>query len=281
MSLQLSIGSSVRLLATLGVDLTGQTVSFQFEPSAPAGAADGQGFTLDLSGGAGQTRAATVVDAAAGKVQYILTTADTAQAGVYRGQFAFTSGGVTQVFPPAGWLEWVVQDFVAPSEFSALTDFCEPVRAVMGDFRPPYKYEDGALTSVVRSVVRMGLLPNSGFGITADGLKLTPPLNRPSDLALLTYQSARVLLRPNIGGFSWRSRALSVRKGDQRDFLRELENAIYYLANPTQLTTFQSYYAWVNSLAGINVWGLMSEMKVGGPVATVNLGVSGMTVTST
>jgi hypothetical protein len=47
------------------------------------------------------------------------------------------------------------------------------------------------------------------------------------------------------------------------------------------MTSFQSYYAWVNALAGINVWGLMSEMKVEAPVATVTIGTGGIQINTT
>lgn len=271
----LTSGSSLRVLATLGVDVTGQTVSFVFAPVNPS-AVDSDGVTVDLSGDGGQTRTATIVDGPSGKVQYTLTAADSATAGVYRGQFRFTAAGVDQVFPATGWLEFIVLDYVAPGSFGSLVDFCEPIRAVMGDFRTPYKYTDQAIASVVRSLVRMGQVP--GYGITSDGLNITPAVIVPKDLALISYHSARTLLRPNLGGFAWKSRALAIKREGQSFFLRELENLIYYLENPTQIASFQSYYAWVNSIAGINVWALMAQMKVNSPVATVTIGTAGIQV---
>jgi hypothetical protein len=274
----LTIGSSLRLLATLGVDLTGQTVTFAFQPVNPA-TVTSDGVAVDLTGAGEQTRTATIVDAASGQVAYTLTAADSAVAGLYRGQFRFTADNREQIFPASGWLDFEVLDFMAPGSFSSLTDFCEPVRAIMGDFRTPYKFADDAIAGVVRSIVRMGEVP--GYGITSNGLSVAPAVSVPADLARLVYHSARVLLRPNIGGFGWRTRAMSVRRENQREFLRELENVIYYLENPTQLESFQSYYAWVNSIAGINVWSLMSEMKVNSPVATVSIGTSGLVINTT
>ena len=72
-----------------------------------------------------------------------------------------------------------------------------------------------------------------------------------------------------------------MRRNDQKDFLYELENVIYYTENPHQLASFQSYYAWVNSLAGINVWGLMTQMKVQGPVAEAVIGTGGIQINTT
>ena len=55
----------------------------------------------------------------------------------------------------------------------------------------------------------------------------------------------------------------------------------YYTENPHQLASFQSYYSWVNSLAGINVWGLMTQMKVQGPVAEAIIGTGGIQINTT
>jgi len=267
-------GSSVRLLGQLGVNLTGYTVNFVFEQVNPV-SSDSSGYVITLGGSQVQTRVATVVNAQAGLAAYTLTSSDTLTPGNYRAQFVFTdSSGQQQFFPDTGWLWFDIQAFAAPTLFSALADFCEPVRAIMGDFRKPFKFEDASIASVVRSVVRGGHVPN--FSITADAMKVSPALTRPADFALLVYWCARTLLRPNVRGESWSTRGLKVRRSDQKDFLFELENLLYYAENPTQLASFQSYYAWVNSLAGINVWGLMTEMKVQGPVAEAIIGTGGI-----
>ncbi len=277
--IKVTTGGSVRLRATLGQDLTGLAVGFVWAPVNPT-VADDQGYELDLTGGADQVRVATVVDAPSGLVEYILTAADTSVAGLYHAQFQFTTGsGQLQLFPATGWIDLLVEDYAAPSSFQALTDFCEPIRAIMGDFTSPYQFEDAALTSVVRSAVRMGRA--TGYGITGDGQSITPPVTKPCDLALISYWCARMLLGPTMKSSSWRTRAMSTREGSQLDFMLELENIIYYMENPTMLSSFQSYYAWVNSLAGINVWGLMTEMKVQSPVATVTIGTGGIQINTT
>jgi hypothetical protein len=272
-------GSSVRLLGQLGLDLTGCVVNFAFELVNPV-SADSSGYVIALSGSQAQTRVATVVDAAVGLAAYTLTSSDTLTPGSYRAQFVFTdASGQQQFFPATGWLWFDIQAFAAPALFSALADFCEPVRAIMGDFRKPFKFEDASIASVVRTVVRAGHLPN--HGITADAMKVSPAITRPSDFALLVYWSARTLLRPMVRGESWSTRGLKVRRNDQRDFLFELEILLYYTENPAQLSSFQSYYSWVNSLAGINVWGLMTEMKVQGPVAEAIIGTGGIQINTT
>lgn len=277
--LKFAKGSTVRLIGQLGVDLTGRTVNFVFEPRYGTTEYDGT-YVLNLAAASTLTRQATVTDTAGGVVEYTLTAADTAAAGRYLGQFQFLDGDGLQVFPKTGGIYFEVLDVAAvPGEFTLVTDLVEPVRAIMGDFKTPYQYEDSAIASVVRSMVRMGSLPN--FGIAADSVTLVPAITKAADLALLTYHSAKTLLRPNVRSFGWRTRAMSVRKGDQRDFLWELQCAIHDLEFGEMFSSFQTYYAWVNSLAGINVWGLMSEMKVGGPVATVMIGTGGLQVNTT
>ena len=273
-----SAGTSVRLRAQLGVDLTGRTVAFAFEPVTPT-SADDSGYVITLGGGGMQTRVATVVDAAAGLVEYTLAASDTAISGSYRALFEYQEGNVQRVFPADGFILFEVAPFFAPNAFTRVTDFCEPVRAIMGDFRQPLQYEDCAIASVVRTVVRCGHVP--GYAVLPDGLSLAPPVVDAKPLALVTYHSARTLLRPKVRGESWGSRALKVRREHQRDFLLDLENLIHYTENPTGMASFQSYYAWINSLAGINVWGLLTEMRISAPVATATIGPGGLQMNTT
>jgi hypothetical protein len=275
--IKISAGSSVRLLGQLGTDLTGLTVNFLFEQVNPV-TTDGSGFEIAPTNT--QMRAATIVDAPSGQAAYTLSPTDTVNAGQYRAQFSYVDGaGALHYFPASGYIQFEVLEFAAPVAFSAIADFCEPVRAIMGDFRTPYRYEDASLASVVRTVVRCGHAPM--YAISADALSIVPMVTRPQDFATIVYWSARTLLGPKIRGESWGSRALKVRRNDQRDFYRDLENIIYYTENPAQLASFQSYYSWVNSLAGINVWGLMTEMKVQGPVATAIIGTGGIQINTT
>ena len=66
--------------------------------------------------------------------------------------------------------------------------------------------------------------------------------------------------------------------GRQDHFFFELMNAIYDLENGAMFSSFQSFYAWVNSLTGIDIWSVLSDMKTNAPVATVNIGRAGITV---
>jgi hypothetical protein len=279
--IKITAGSSVRILGQLGMDLTRLTVNFLFE-QADAVSADSAGFVVALAGSQVQTRSAVVVgNPSLGQAAYVLTSTDTMTPGRYRAQFQVSSAeGPMLYFPAQDWIWFDVADFVAPTTYSALVDFYEPVRAVMGDFRRPFKFEDASLASVVRSMVRTGKI-GPRYTISPDALSVQPAVIRVQDLAALTYWSARTLLGPQLRGESWATRGLKARRNDQRDFLFEMENILYDIENPTQMASFQSYYSWVNSLAGINVWGLMTEMKVEGPVATAIIGTGGIQINTT
>jgi len=283
--IKITAGSSVRILGQLGMDLTrpslgvAPNVTFAFELVNPV-SADSSGFVVALAGSQVQTRQAVIVDAPSGEAAYVLTGADTMTPGRYRAQFQVTSGSGTIYFPAQGWLWFTVEEFLAPTTYSALVDFYEPVRAIMGDFRRPFKFEDAALAGVLRTMVRTGKI-GPRYMISPDALSVLPAVTRVKDFAGLTYWSARTLLGPQLRGESWATRGLKVRRNDQRDFLFELENILYDIENPCQLVSFQSYYSWVNSLAGINVWGLMTEMKVEGPVATAIIGTGGIQINTT
>ena len=201
--IKISSGTSVRLLGQLGMDLTGLTVNFLFEQADPV-SSDSSGYVLTLSGSQAQTRAAVVVgNPTQGQAAYTLVAADTMNPGQYRAQFQVAQPGpgtsgptsaATLYFPAQGWIWFDIAAFAAPTTISSLWDFCEPVRAIMGDFRKPFRFEDAALESVVRSMVRMGKL-GSRYGVTADGRSVSPAVTRAQDLALLVYWSARTLLR--------------------------------------------------------------------------------------
>ena len=105
--IQVVAGTSTNLDATLGVDVYGQDVLFTFERVMPTDAI-ASGYTVDLAAQPPQTRTALIVNAALGKVRYVLTGDDTALPGIYRGQFAYTASGTRRVFPAAGWLEFEV-----------------------------------------------------------------------------------------------------------------------------------------------------------------------------
>jgi hypothetical protein len=105
--IQVVAGGTANLDATLGVDLTGQTVNFVYERVMPTGPTN-SGYAIDLTDQEQETRTATILDAADGVVRYQLTPTDTATPGIYQGQFQYLLNGQSQLFPPEGWLEFEV-----------------------------------------------------------------------------------------------------------------------------------------------------------------------------
>ncbi len=158
---------------------------------------------------------------------------------------------------------------------SLVTQTYDPVRAILGDFSTvSRRYEDSAIASVVRTVLRLGKVP--GYTLTADQLGITPAITTPKPLALLIYNAAKTLLLPNVAEYSYRTRAISERFGSQKNFLFDLENALYDEEHGEMFYTWQMFYGWVHSVTGINLWELLTEVKFNTPVATVTIGPGGI-----
>jgi hypothetical protein len=125
----------------------------------------------------------------------------------------------------------------------------------------------------------VGKVPGQTVG--ADRQSVTPGITMPCDMARLMYHGAMMFLAPDVAKSSYRTRALSESFGEQTLFYRNLENAIYDLQNGAMMSSFQSFYSWVNSLTGLDIWSVMSDMNTQAPVATVSIGRAGVTVTTT
>ena len=124
--IQVVAGGTATLAANLGPNLGLASlpdgpiaVNFVFEAVMPTGPTP-NGYSIDLTEQTQQTRAATIVDAALGDVEYALMGADTAVPGIYRGQFQVQPGlgtgpgnGTLQIFPQEGWIEFEVVVAVA------------------------------------------------------------------------------------------------------------------------------------------------------------------------
>jgi hypothetical protein len=155
----------------------------------------------------------------------------------------------------------------------------EPVRACLGDFNPNFrKYSDGAVDSVLRTCLLIGKVPGHTLG--SDRLSISPPITTPADMALLMYWGALMFMGPQAIETRLESRPLSQKKGRPELFWFELKNAIYDLENGPMFLSFQSFYSWVNSLTGIDIWSVMSDMTTTAPVATVHIGRAGVIVST-
>jgi len=278
---QLTAGNRPMITAALTddlgnpVDLTGATVQFVFQ-SGPLV------FT--------QTAAITNPPGVDGNVNYQMQAGDTSKPGRYQAQWVATVGGVPQTFPTGSLNNdddngrYIVFGIVpalpltvGPANIVLIAQMFEPVRVCLGDFNQQFrKYENDAILSVVRTCLMTGQVPGQTVG--PDLVSIVPGIINPSDLALLMYKSAKTFLTPRVAEWRLDTRAMSQRVGRQDHFFFELTNAIYDLENGAMFSSFQSFYAWVNSLTGIDIWSVLSDMKTNAPVATVNIGRAGITV---
>ena len=230
------------------VDLTGAAVALLFEGA-----------------GGSYSPAATILDPAAGTVQYTFTPAQTAQPGVYRAQWQITAAGGAVTTSPR--FEFEIRAALAVpdvTQFTRLSDLFEDVRAVTGDFKKQV-YEDCAIASVMRTQLRMGRVKTDGCGsrgrtrwtLGPDGNTLQPAILS-TDIeaySLLVYYSALTLVTPNLAAYSYRTRALSERFGEQKDFLAEMKLALYEIENGNQTwANVTGLRSWLFAVNGIWVW---------------------------
>ncbi len=236
-------GNTPKIVDTLSdesgpVNLTGMTVK----------------FILQGEGGVNFTRTGGIEDAASGKVNYQFVAEDSATPGDYLAQWQLTIGPVTRTFPSEGYLAFKVRPglpFTSPGSLSRLSDFYDDIRAVTGDHKSR-RYEDSALARVMTVNLRGGRVP--GYALGSDGRSLTPvmPDTDVSAYLLLVYHTAKMLLLPNVKASSYRTRAVSERFGDQRDFLVDIEQVLFQVENGGQTyTNVRGVRSWVYSLCGL------------------------------
>jgi hypothetical protein len=259
------------------VNLTGCTVAFAWQQLNTPLALPGATFT-----GVSATTAATIVNAVLGQVSYQLVTGQTANLGDYVGQWQVTNtnSGLVTAYPKIQFRVIQAVPQATPSNIILVRQMFEPVRCILGDFNAQFrKYQDDSIAAVVRTCLMKGVLPQQW--VTPDGTGISPGITLPSDMALLMYHSAKMFVMPNVAGYSYGTRAIKERFERQDHFIFDLENAIHDLENGGMFSAFQSFYAWVNALTGIDIWSLMSDMETDAPVATVMIGRAGVTVATT
>lgn len=230
------------------VDLTGAAVALLFEGAGTA-----------------YSPAATILVPAEGTVQYTFTAPQTALPGVYRAQWRITAAGgaVTTARP----FEFEIRAAVAVpdvTQFTRLSDLYDDIRALTGDFQKQV-YEDSAIASVMRTQLRLGRVKTEGechrgrtrWTVGPDGMTLVPAILGTDIRAysLLVYYSALTLVTPNLAAYSYRTRAMSERWGEQKDFLAELKNALYDIEDGEQSwANVTGLRSWLFAVNGIWVW---------------------------
>jgi hypothetical protein len=241
-------------------------------------------FECQLVGGASFSRAATVTDAAAGKLQCLLLAADTATVGSYQAQWKAVNGGTVRTFPSEDYIRFNVVERVpitTPANVTLLSECHDAVRAILGDLHPIHRrYQAEAIDNVLRTVLRLGRVP--GYGLTPNKLGITPTLTEARSFGLLVYHSAKMFLLPNVAASSYRLRAIGESFGEQKHFLFDLDNQLFDLTNGDGgvFVTFQSFYGWINAITGLNLFEAMTELKANAPVATATIGSDGLQVSS-
>lgn len=215
-------GNTPKLVDTLSdengpVNLSGMTVQ----------------FVIQGQGGVAFARTGGIEDAAAGKVNYQFVAEDSAAPGDYKAQWKLTAGAVTRTFPGEDYICFRVQPALpsgASGPMSRFSDFYDDIRAVAGDHNRR-RYQDRAIEGVMRVVVRGNRVP--GYALGQDRMSIAPgiPDSDPDAYLRLVYHCAKMLLLPNVKASGYRTRALSERFGEQRDFLVDLENTLHELEN--------------------------------------------------
>jgi len=158
-----------------------------------------------------------------------------------------------------------------------IADLYTPIRAFLGDFNTTVrKYSDTAIADVVRTVVRCGHVP----GITVDGAGtgLDPGLTTTLLYAQVVYQSCLKFVGPNIGSYSYRTRALGESFGNQSHFVLELQSALSAIENGAGFGAFIDFHTWAMSITGVPLWNMLTELRTNAPIATVTVGRDGITV---
>jgi hypothetical protein len=280
----LQLGNTPLVKATLTdfngapVNLTGASIEFAWQQRMGPVLIQGMADNIPY----GFLHAASIVNAAVGQVSYQFATGETAIAGDYLAQWQVTpSGGAPmQVYPVEGATKFRIVTPLprsSPNNIVAITQMRDPVRCCLGDNSDRFrKYSDEAIDRTVRTCLMVGKVPCQKLG--ADRISITPGIMSPHDCALLMYHASKMFLMPESGDYMYRLRGVQERFGRQDLFVRELENQLYYLENGEMFKSFQSFYAWVNALTGIDIWSLMSDMKTDAPVASVEIGRAGVVV---
>lgn len=162
--------------------------------------------------------------------------------------------------------------------FSNVSDFREPVRAFLGDFNSTVrKYQDSAIDSVVRTVLRCAEVP--GYGLKAGDVTMVDPgVNEPKGYALLTYKVCKRFIAPSMAAQNFRTRALGMSTGEQRLFYFDLEAAISNLENGEMFSCWSDFRTWATAITGVRLWESLTEMTVRSPVARVTVGRDGVQV---
>jgi hypothetical protein len=119
----------------------------------------------------------------------------------------------------------------------------------------------------MRVQLRMGRVktdcPKKVWTLGPDNISISPAIAN-TDVqayALLAYHTSHQLILPNVAGYQYRTRGMSERFGEQKDFLFNLQNVLYELEDGGQ--TYDNVTGlrnWLFLVNGIWVWSF-TEMQ--------------------
>ncbi|MDE2107416.1 MAG: hypothetical protein KGL39_60025, partial [Patescibacteria group bacterium] len=175
--------------------------------------------------------------------------------------------------PPEGFAFQIIPvlPMTQPASFTKLSDFYDDIRALTGDFKKRL-YEDSAIRDTMRTMLRLGRVKTEDCtGGTRwlpgpDGNTITPAIG-PNDVvpySLLVYHAAHALVLPNMESYSYRTRELSERFGERKDFLFNLQNVLHELENGEGIwSNITGLRSWLFTVNGIWVWSyLQTETNI-------------------
>lgn len=264
--IKFSTGDRPRLTDTLRVDgavldLTGASVTLVFQSGA---AYNGSG-------------AATVLDAAGGRVTYTFASGQTAVPGLYQAQWVVTKADITTHVPPDPFPFEIVAALPLTAQATAIADLYETIRWLLGDHDPTVpQYVDSQLASAVRGCIRLQRVP--GYALTPDLAAITPALSDPNKWALVCYHVVKGYIDSNPDRYAWGTRALRESFGSWRGFLDELKLNIYRLENGAMFSGWYNYYTWLAGMSGLPLDLVLTQLNVRAPFISVDISTDGVNV---
>lgn len=135
---------------------------------------------------------------------------------------------------------------------TAFETFYPVMRAILGDRQVGgmWNYTDADLLSALRAVFALGRAPE-GYAMDpanpATGANVTPDVALGDVFALIAYDACLILVAPEDGKNSYRTRSISVTDGGdrKRDLLFELERLTSAIRDgDCVFATYQTFAAW-------------------------------------
>ncbi len=162
---------------------------------------------------------------------------------------------------------------------TALTDFYEPLRVVLGD-RFGTATTDATLASALRITLNKGGVP--GQSLYLDRFQITPGITAPSDYASLLFKSAFTIILPDAAACGYSTRAWSERFGDAGDLLAWIRQEIIEAeGDGAYFATWQDFGGFMRGFGSRqDFWESVVSTKVNAPFRAVEFSASGV-VTAT